>query len=80
MTPEARQAMILGMVTQLADRLAANPDDPEGWAKLIRSRMVMNDAEGAATALADAQAALGASPEKLAIVTEAARAAGIPTN
>lgn len=77
MTPEDRQAMIQGMVDQLAARLADNPDDPAGWAKLIKSRMVMQDAEGAATALSDAKAAVGDAPEKWAIVAEAARAAGL---
>ncbi len=77
MTPQDRQAMIQGMVAQLAARLADNPDDPEGWVKLIRSQVVMKDPEAAAAAYQDAKAALASMPDKLAIVTEGARAAGL---
>lgn len=49
--PETQQAMIEGMVTGLEDRLAENPDDPEGWARLIQSRRVLNDEEGLMRAL-----------------------------
>lgn len=77
MSPEDRQAMIQGMVEQLATRLKENPDDPDGWVKLIRSRLVLEDAEGATAAYAEAKAALGSDPAKLAIITEGARAAGL---
>lgn len=77
MTPEDRQAMIQGMVAQLAARLVDNPDDPEGWVKLIRSNIVMNNPDAAAAAYQDAKTALATMPEKLAIVTEGARAAGL---
>jgi cytochrome c-type biogenesis protein CcmH len=80
MSPEDRQAMIQGMVEQLASRLQDNPDDPEGWVKLIRSRLVMKDADGAAGAYADAKSALGASPEKMAVVTQGALALGLDVN
>jgi cytochrome c-type biogenesis protein CcmH len=79
MTPEDRQTMILGMLEKLHGRLLENPDDPEGWVKLIKSRLVMNDAAGAAGAYKEAQAALAAKPETLATITEAARAAGVAT-
>ena len=69
--------MIQGMVEQLATRLKENPDDPDGWVKLIRSRLVLEDAEGATAAYAEAKAALGSDPAKLAIITEGARAAGL---
>jgi cytochrome c-type biogenesis protein CcmH len=36
-----RQKMIEDMVANLAMRLNENPQDPEGWIKLIRSRMVL---------------------------------------
>ncbi|WP_416877808.1 hypothetical protein [Litorimonas sp.] len=36
---------INAMVEGLAERLEANPDDPQGWARLIRSRIVMGDTE-----------------------------------
>jgi len=34
---------INAMVDGLAERLKANPDNPQGWARLIRSRIVMGD-------------------------------------
>lgn len=47
MTPEERQEMILGMVSQLADKLAENPQDPEGWARLMRAYMVIGQPDQA---------------------------------
>lgn len=46
-TPEERQEMILGMVSQLADKLAENPQDPEGWARLMRAYMVIGQPDQA---------------------------------
>lgn len=41
MSPDDRQAMILGMVERLDTRLAEEPDDLDGWERLIRSRLVL---------------------------------------
>ena len=52
MLPEDRQAMIEGMVTGLAERLKDDPDDLEGWLRLIRAYRVMgrpDDARAAQT-------------------------------
>jgi len=38
---------IQGMVDGLAQRLADDPDDPEGWTRLIRSRIVLGDIQSA---------------------------------
>ena len=43
MSPEERDAFIRGMVQRLADRLAANPDDPDGWVRLGRAHTVLGD-------------------------------------
>lgn len=40
-----RQAMIEGMVSNLAARLEDNPQDPEGWARLLRARSVLGQLE-----------------------------------
>lgn len=45
MSPEDQQAMIEGMVTSLAARLAENPGDLEGWKQLGRSYMVLGRIE-----------------------------------
>jgi cytochrome c-type biogenesis protein CcmH len=46
------------MVSRLADRLAANPDNPEGWAMLGRSYSVLGKHKEAASAFAKATALL----------------------
>jgi len=46
------------MVQGLADRLKNDPDDAEGWQRLVRAYAVMGDTEKARHALADARAAM----------------------
>lgn len=50
------QAMVDGMVKQLADRLAENPDDFEGWMRLGRSYGVLKRHDAAAEAYGRAAA------------------------
>lgn len=57
MSPQDRQAMINNMVEGLDQRLRKNPADPEGWVRLIRSRMVMGRTDLAKDALSRAVAA-----------------------
>ena len=52
MTDADRSAMIEGMVAGLAARLEENPDDPDGWAMLIRSYLTLGDEKKAAEAKA----------------------------
>ena len=52
--PEERRAMILAMVGNLAARLEQQPDDVEGWARLGRSYMVLNEPQKARDAYAHA--------------------------
>jgi cytochrome c-type biogenesis protein CcmH len=52
--PEARQAMILAMVNKLAAALKEKPDNPDGWARLGRSYMVLGQPEKASAAYAEA--------------------------
>jgi cytochrome c-type biogenesis protein CcmI len=65
MTPEEQAAMIESMVAGLAARLVATPDDPEGWARLIRARMVLGDVEQARLDLESAQSQFSDQPETL---------------
>jgi cytochrome c-type biogenesis protein CcmH len=53
-SPEERRAMILAMVGNLAARLEKEPDDVEGWARLGRSYMVLNQPDKAREAYARA--------------------------
>ncbi len=56
MSPEEREAFIRGMVERLADRLAATPDDPDGWVRLGRARTVLGEPEEAKAAYEKAAA------------------------
>lgn len=49
--PSRQDAMVRGMVDGLAARLRADPRDAEGWIRLMRSRMVLNEPQAAADAL-----------------------------
>ena len=50
MSAQDRQAMIEGMVGKLAARLQQNPDDADGWTRLGRSYMVLNQPDRAVSA------------------------------
>ncbi len=77
MSPEARQAMIKGMMDQLAARLAQQPDDVDGWLRLARAYAVSNETAKAAEAYARAGALR---PDDLEIALQEALAlvAGLP--
>jgi cytochrome c-type biogenesis protein CcmH len=55
--PAQQDEMVKGMVDRLADRLRRNPRDADGWIRLMRSRMVLNDRSGAREALQSGLAA-----------------------
>ncbi len=56
---------IRGMVENLAERLKANGDDPDGWLRLARSWAVLREGRKFESAVADARKALAADPDKL---------------
>ncbi|MDB5678855.1 hypothetical protein [Sphingomonas bacterium] len=78
LAPGQQNAMAQGMVDRLAQRLAAQPNDFDGWVRLMRARMVLRDAKGAADALAGAKRAFSADKATLARLTDAARALDVP--
>lgn len=51
MTAGDRQEMIAGMVESLAEKLKENPDNIEGWLRIIRSYVVLNQGAEAKAAL-----------------------------
>ncbi|NTF31274.1 c-type cytochrome biogenesis protein CcmI [Rhizobium skierniewicense] len=53
MSSEDRQAMVAGMVESLDARLKENPDNFEGWMRLVRSYAMLKNDEKAKQALAD---------------------------
>jgi cytochrome c-type biogenesis protein CcmH len=54
MSPQEREKMINGMVERLADKLKQNPDDIDGWNRLGRSYMILNQPAKAQDAYARA--------------------------
>jgi cytochrome c-type biogenesis protein CcmH len=75
-SPEERQAMILAMVGKLAARLADQPDDVEGWARLGHSYMVLHQPEKAREAYARAVKLKPDDPELKQALADASIAAG----
>jgi cytochrome c-type biogenesis protein CcmH len=67
-------AMIRGMVAGLAARLDANPDDPDGWVRLVRAYAVLGETARRDAAYASARARYAAKPAVLEQLDEAARA------
>lgn len=63
--------MIRGMVEGLAARLEDDPNDLEGWLRLIRSYGVLQEPDKAAKALATARETFAADPEALARLADA---------
>jgi cytochrome c-type biogenesis protein CcmH len=59
---DAQAAMIEGMVARLAQRLKANPQDLQGWLKLIHSYVVLGARDKATAAADDARKLFGQDP------------------
>ena len=76
--PAQQQAMIDGMVEGLAAKLKTNPGDAAGWARLLRSRMVLGQRDQARQDLVIARKALASDAAGLASVNAAATAAAVP--
>ena len=64
---------IRGMVAGLAARLQANPNDPQGWIRLVRAYAVLGETQRRDQALAQARARYAGSPEVLRGLDEALR-------
>jgi cytochrome c-type biogenesis protein CcmH len=63
---------IKAMVAGLAERLKQNPDDPAGWARLVRSYTVLQDKAALEQALAAARRVFKDRPRDLAAIEAAA--------
>ena len=72
-TPPAELEAIRGMVASLAERLRAQPDDPEGWVRLVRSYAVLGDVAQRDAALARAREHYATQPDVLNQLAQAAR-------
>jgi cytochrome c-type biogenesis protein CcmH len=67
-------AFIRGMVARLAAKLDAAPNDPEGWARLVRAYGVLHDKPAQDAALKRARALFAARPAVLAPIEAEATA------
>lgn len=63
LSPAEREDMIKGMVANLDEKLRSNPNDPEGWIRLMRSYVVLGRQPDAQDALKRAIEALGSDSE-----------------
>lgn len=77
MAPEDRMAMIQGMVQQLSDRLATEGGAAQEWARLIASLGVLGQKDRAAAILSEARGQFAEDPNALALLTAAAKSAGL---
>jgi cytochrome c-type biogenesis protein CcmH len=65
MSADERGSVIEGMVASLDERLRAEPDDLEGWKRLIRARIVLDQDDGLRDALERVRNAYEGRPEQL---------------
>ena len=72
MSPEQRQAMIDGMVSQLAEKLQSEPDDAQGWLRLVRAYAVLGRSQEAKQAATTAMKSVSASTDRERIASLAA--------
>jgi len=72
--PQDMDGAIRGMVDGLAARLAAQPDDPDGWVRLVRAYAVLGETEKRDAALARARVLYKARPDVLDALSQAAEA------
>jgi cytochrome c-type biogenesis protein CcmH len=76
--PGEQEAMIQRMVASLEQRLQANPKDEQGWIGLMRSRMVLGQADKARAALRSGLAAFANDAAATARLRGAATELGVP--
>lgn len=76
MTEQDRAAMIRSMVDNLAAKLAAQPDDFDGWMRLARARTVLRELPETRAALDQALRLRPADPDALFLAGQAAAAGG----
>lgn len=78
MRPSQQDAAARGMVDRLAARLRQNPRDADGWIRLMRSRMVLNDPRAATEALRSGLTAYRDDAATQRRLREAARDLAVP--
>jgi cytochrome c-type biogenesis protein CcmH len=77
--PHQQDEMVNAMVEGLANRLKTNPKDADGWIRLMRSRMVLNQGGKAQEALRSGLAAFQGDAATQGRLRSAAAELGVPT-
>lgn len=77
LTEGERAEMIRGMVASLAEKLAANPADIQGWQRLMQSYLVLGEKPKAEAALRDARQKLAGNAQALADLAAIAKSLGL---
>ncbi|MGZ8349334.1 MAG: TPR domain-containing protein [Allosphingosinicella sp.] len=76
--PSQQNEMVQGMVEGLANRLRQNPRDADGWIRLMRSRMVLQEPDAAREALRSGLTAFADDAATQARLRTAAQELGVP--
>ena len=69
MSAEQQRTMIDGMVSQLAERLTSEPDDTEGWLRLVRAYAVLDRRQEARQAATTGMKSVSASADRARIAS-----------
>jgi cytochrome c-type biogenesis protein CcmH len=77
MAPADRNGMIEGMVARLAQRMAENGSDVDGWLRLIKAYSVLGERDKALAAAANARSALAGNNDNLRRIGELAKELGL---
>jgi len=77
MTSAERNGMIEGMVSRLAERMAGNGSDVEGWLRLIRAYSVLGQRDKALAAAASARTALAGNDDNLRRIGDLTKELGL---
>jgi cytochrome c-type biogenesis protein CcmH len=77
MAPAERNGMIESMVARLAQRMAENGSDVDGWLRLIKAYSVLGERDKALAAAANARNALAGNSDNLRRIAELAKELGL---
>jgi cytochrome c-type biogenesis protein CcmH len=77
MAPADRNGMIEGMVARLAQKMAENGSDVDGWLRLIKAYSVLGERDKALAAAANARSALSGNSDNLRRIGELAKELGL---
>jgi cytochrome c-type biogenesis protein CcmH len=77
MAPADRNGMIEGMVARLAQKMAENGSDVDGWLRLIKAYAVLGERDKALAAAANARSALAGNSDNLRRIGDLAKELGL---